>query len=219
MIRLNDLYLCIQGEGCLAGTPMVLIRLHGCSVGCPFCDTKETWANDEENRVPDLHQAQADPSKWCEMEASDVAIAASEIRQGAKWALITGGEPADQDLHQLVACLNACGFLVAVETSGTATGHMGAGVHWVCVSPKLGMPGAKPVLPDVVNTANEIKMVVGKPEDVTKLEDLLERSSFKGTVCLQPMSTNPEATRFCISTCQRKGWRLSLQTHKWINER
>ena len=219
MIRLNDIYLCIQGEGCLAGTPMVLIRLHGCSVGCPFCDTKETWANDLENRVPNLHQAQVDPSKWCEMEARDVVIAASEIRQGAKWALITGGEPADQDLLQLVAYLNAYGFLVAVETSGTATGHLDAECHWVCVSPKLGMPGAKPVLPEVVNAANEIKMVVGKPDDVTKLEALLEGSRFKGTVCLQPMSTNKTATEFCVATCQRKGWRLSLQTHKWIGQR
>ena len=217
MIRLNDLYLCIQGEGCLAGTPMVLIRLHGCSVGCSFCDTKETWREDDEDRVFTLREVQTEPEKWIEMEPRELAVAACEIRQGAKWALLTGGEPADQDLRELVGYLHAYGFRVALETSGTARGHVGAGCNWVCVSPKLG--SSKPVLTDVIEHAHELKMVVGKPDDVTKLEALLEGSRFQGTVCLQPMSTNPEATRFCISTCQRKGWRLSLQTHKWINER
>ena len=217
MIRLNDLYLCIQGEGCMAGTPMVLIRLHGCSVGCAFCDTKETWREDDDDRVFTLHEAQAAPKKWVGMDPLEIADAASEIRQGAEWVLVTGGEPADQDIAELLTRLHEHGFKVALETSGTATGFIGGPVNWCCVSPKL--DSRKPIVPFLLDVAHEVKMVVGKPEDVTKLEDLLERSNFKGTVCLQPMSTNQEATRFCISTCQRKGWRLSLQTHKWINER
>lgn len=101
MIRLNDIYLCIQGEGCLAGTPMVLIRLHGCSVGCPFCDTKETWRTLEQDEAFTLEQAQAAPEKWVGMEPLAIAISASEVRQGAEWALITGGEPA----LRVVPCL------------------------------------------------------------------------------------------------------------------
>jgi 7-carboxy-7-deazaguanine synthase len=29
----------IQGEGALLGTPMTFVRLAGCSIGCPGCDT------------------------------------------------------------------------------------------------------------------------------------------------------------------------------------
>jgi 6-pyruvoyltetrahydropterin/6-carboxytetrahydropterin synthase len=38
----NDIYTCIQGEGVQTGVAMVLLRLQGCAVGCPWCDTKET---------------------------------------------------------------------------------------------------------------------------------------------------------------------------------
>lgn len=33
----------LQGEGMDAGTPAYFVRLAGCPVKCPFCDTKESW--------------------------------------------------------------------------------------------------------------------------------------------------------------------------------
>lgn len=37
--RVNDIYTTVQGEGCQTETAMVLLRLQGCGVGCPWCDT------------------------------------------------------------------------------------------------------------------------------------------------------------------------------------
>src|SRR3990167_3293182 len=34
---INNVYKCIQGEGCLTGMAMTLVRMHGCGVGCVFC--------------------------------------------------------------------------------------------------------------------------------------------------------------------------------------
>ncbi|MEO0541875.1 MAG: 7-carboxy-7-deazaguanine synthase QueE, partial [Cyanobacteria bacterium P01_A01_bin.105] len=34
----------LQGEGTWAGTSAFFIRLAGCDVGCPWCDTKESWS-------------------------------------------------------------------------------------------------------------------------------------------------------------------------------
>jgi 7-carboxy-7-deazaguanine synthase len=217
----NDLYAAIQGEGCLAGTAMVLVRLHGCPVGCPFCDTKETWSLDDANRVGTLDEALGTNPRWCEADAPTIAAFTRERFPGPRWALVTGGEPADQDLGPLVRALHAAGYKTAVETSGTARGHVGVGFDWVCVSPKFAMPGGRPVLPDVLRGADEIKMVIGKPADLDTLEAALANLDLSPwtQICLQPVSQSEKMTRFCAETAIRRGLRLSLQIHKSIGMR
>jgi 7-carboxy-7-deazaguanine synthase len=223
LIRLNDLYPTIQGEGAMTGVPMVLIRLQGCGVGCPWCDTKETWVTAAQDRVGTIDEALGTNSRWTDAEPVAIARAARTAAPALAWALVTGGEPAEQDLGPLVAALHVEGFRAALETSGTALGHVGAGFDWVCVSPKMGMPGGKPVLPDVVARADEIKMVVAKPADLEALELLLgqtDRSPKRHQVIsLQPVSQQPKATELCLKTCIERGWRLSIQLHKCLGER
>jgi 7-carboxy-7-deazaguanine synthase len=221
-VRINDIYACVQGEGCLAGTPMALVRLQGCGVGCPWCDTRETWALDEAHKVARLEDALGTGPKWCDAVVHEVAMTArNAVGPGVKWALITGGEPAEQSLGGLALSLSCHGFKVALETSGTALGHLGAAIDWVCVSPKLNMPGGKAVLPEAIKSADEIKHVVGKPADIDALVELLGRHKTKPgvQVCLQPVSQNDKATKLCVETCKRTGWRLSLQLHKYLSER
>lgn len=222
MYACNDLYAAIQGEGCLSGTPMALVRLHGCPVGCPFCDTKETWHADPANRRDVPSDALGTNPLWFEAEAPDIARLARRLGGPAvRWALVTGGEPALRDLNPLVDALHAEGFKAAVETSGTALGHVGAGFDWVCVSPKIGMPGGLVVLPEALALADEIKYVVGKTADLETLAGLLASSPLKAgvEVCLQPLSLNPKATELCTRTAMERGWRLSLQTHRLLGLR
>ncbi len=221
--RVNDIYHCIQGEGCQTGLPMVLIRLMGCPVACPWCDTKETWRPDEELRV-DLHEAMGQNPWWAEATAADIVrhIRANVLprrQHPLGWALLTGGEPAQQPLSELVKELHHQGLCVALETSGTALGHVGAGVDWVCVSPKVGMPGGEIVLPEAVAEADEIKWVVAGPRDIERLKGFLGAYQLKEDtqVCLQPVSQNAAATRLCVEVCKEMGWRLSIQTHKYLN--
>src|SRR4051794_25490444 len=47
----NEVFESIQGEARHAGTPSVFVRLQGCAVGCPWCDTKHTWAADPDQEV------------------------------------------------------------------------------------------------------------------------------------------------------------------------
>lgn len=220
MIRLNDIYACIQGEGCLAGTPMVLIRLQGCGVGCPWCDTKETWDLDPRMKLGDIFKARQLPIFWTEADEAEIAQVARDIAPRIQWALLTGGEPAEQALGPLVDQLHARGFKVAIETSGTAMGHSGAAIDWVCVSPKIGMPGKKPVAVEALVLADEIKHVVGKQADLDMLDLLLANVPLKPGVqiCLQPVSQNEKATELCYRTCLERGWRLSLQLHKYIRK-
>jgi len=229
----NDIYASIQGEGVMTGVPMVLLRLHGCAVGCPFCDTKETWLVRDEDQRTTISAALGANSLYAMMSASEISayIVATyggsepELQEGATrkagpaWVLITGGEPGLQPLAELVGALQRAGYSVAVETSGTAEGVLDAGLDWVCVSPKIAMPGGLRVLPAVVAIADEIKMVIGRERDFVKLEQLLATASLKrgATISLQPMSQSPTATRLCMDKALQTGWRMSVQVHKYLS--
>lgn len=102
-LQVHKVFYTIQGEGPFAGDPAVFIRLTGCNLRCWFCDTE--WGDD------------TDP--WMESEA--IADAAWRARTGpCDLAVITGGEPARQDLERLFVELRKQGFArVQIETSGT----------------------------------------------------------------------------------------------------
>lgn len=194
---INTIYQAIQGEGCQTGTPMVLVRLQGCTVGCPWCDSKQTW--DHGGR---------------EVELGDLITEIKDISPTG-WVLVTGGEPAEQDLGPLIDALYDEGYKIALETSGTADGCLGASFDWVCVSPKP----YKPMLPGMLALADEVKYIVGKPADIEDLDILLDDNQLKPgcQICLQPISQSTKATQLCIDTVQERKWRLSVQVHKYLN--
>jgi len=214
----NDIYPAIQGEGCQTGLAMVMLRLQGCPVGCPFCDTKETWALATEFQKRYLPDALGTNPRWCEAEEMDILRLINSMSQQTRWILVSGGEPAQYNLQPLVYSLHSNGYKVAIETSGTAIGHVGAGFDWITISPKMDMPGGYPLKPLAFEKAHEIKFPVGKPEDIEDLLKLIKLGVVKeGTaICLQPLSLSPKATKLCELTAQQRGWRLSVQVHKLL---
>ena len=44
LLKINEIFYSIQGEGRHTGMPAVFVRLSGCSMGCPWCDTKYAQA-------------------------------------------------------------------------------------------------------------------------------------------------------------------------------
>lgn len=249
--RVNDLYATVQGEGRMTGTPMILLRLQGCPVGCTFCDTKETWAMDDAalpQRRATLGEARGTNALWAELDTEALAQAVCDEREknapGVEWVLLTGGEPAEQPIRALVGALHRRGFRVALETSGTARGHLdeyrarpgesaagssgesspdssGDTCDFVCCSPKLENPGGRPILSDVVRGADEIKMVIGKASDIEEFEAFIREHGITdmAMLSLQPMSESRKATELCIATALRLGCRVSIQTHKVIGVR
>lgn len=196
---------------------MVMVRLQGCEVGCPWCDTKETWALDPAKEG--VFPATLGKSEWYfRADAGTLAKIVENECPGPRWVLVSGGEPADHDLEGLVRELQDRRYRVALETSGTAAGHMLAGFDWVTVSPKLHMPGGRPLLRGACLMANEVKYPVGKQSDIESLLGLLSSGYFReeATICLAPLSQSPTATALCVMECQNRGWRLSVQIHKYL---
>lgn len=91
----------------LAGTPMVLLRLHGCPVGCPWCDTKETWHLTPEHKVGTLAGMLGTNRNWTEATATEIASYIAAKYSNLQWVLLTGGEPAMQPLQPLIDALYA----------------------------------------------------------------------------------------------------------------
>lgn len=218
-LPVNDLFYTIQGEGVLSGTPAVFLRLHGCNVGCPFCDTKETWTLDPAYEVETIEAACAEPYAYTWQSVGEIADHISENWSHAGWVVVTGGEPSLYPLADLVGRLHTIKMKVSIETSGTADGHVGAGFDWVTVSPKIDMPGKLPILAAAIAEADEIKHVVGRQVDIEQLDRLLAEFETKpsAVICLQPMSLSQRATELAIETVKARGWRLSVQTHKYLD--
>ncbi len=133
-MRVLEIYATVQGEGIDVGRPAVFVRMAGCSVGCVWCDTKESWGFDR-------------PAVTPAAVAAEVLRVADEA--GLRSVVVTGGEPLQQpaaELAELTARLRQAGFHLAVETSGhfLPNGLATAFDLWT-VSPKL--PSAQARLP------------------------------------------------------------------------
>lgn len=101
----------IQGEGPLAGTPAVFVRLGLCNLSCSWCDTPYTWDWDRYDRTTELSHLPTQPI----LDFIRVT--------GVPLLVVTGGEPLVQ-ANRLVPFLEDLrrqvpGVRVQVETNGT----------------------------------------------------------------------------------------------------
>ena len=133
---INEIFQTIQGEGIFTGLPAIFVRLQGCPVGCPWCDTRHTWVVDPAREVG--KEAVLDRSNesdcWSQLSTAQIIASFSELGYQARHVVITGGEPCLYDLHELSSALLAAGYQVQIETSGTSE----IKTHeqtWVTVSP------------------------------------------------------------------------------------
>ncbi|CCN81443.1 putative Queuosine Biosynthesis QueE Radical SAM [Vibrio nigripulchritudo SFn27] len=218
--KINEMFETIQGEGTFTGVPSVFVRLQECPVGCAWCDTKQTWEAEEQDQVPigDIMIKTADSPTWCFVSAGDIVEQYQKHGYTAKNIVITGGEPCVYDLVALTKAFEDIGCQCQIETSGTFE-VKATDSTWVTVSPKIAMKGKLPVLVSALERANEIKHPVGTQKDIDQLDELIASAdvSDETTIALQPISQKPRATKLCIDTCIARNWRLSVQTHKYLD--
>lgn len=217
---INEMFQTLQGEGFYTGVPAIFIRLQGCPVGCSWCDTKHTWDKlaDRETSLGDILLKTLETDAW---GAADAEALLATIRQHgwtARHIVITGGEPCIHDLTPLTQALQSAGFSCQIETSGTHA-VLCTPETWVTVSPKVNMRGGYDVLEQALVRADEVKHPVARQRDVDALDELLATltDSKARIIALQPISQKDDATKLCIATCIARNWRLSMQTHKYLN--
>jgi 7-carboxy-7-deazaguanine synthase len=204
----------IQGEGPFAGTPAVFVRLAGCNLDCPKCDTDYTTRR-EPLSVGELTDRINSSQKW-----------RGRAGQGPL-AVLTGGEPFRQNIAPLIHNLVRCGYRVQVETNGTLfIPSLPHHLFTTVCSPKT------PVIDERIKkwvTALKYVVEAGK---VDWLNDGLPLSTlgrscavarpwrtFEGEVFVQPLDTgdptlNEANLNTAVKSCMMFGYRLCLQIHK-----
>lgn len=204
---IKEIFYTLQGEGAHTGRPAVFCRFAGCNLwsgresdrataACKFCDTDFVGTDGElGGKFSDGDSlAQRIDSLWPSAHAA------------GKYVVFTGGEPLLQLDAALIDCMHGCGFEVAIETNGTLP--VPVGVDWICVSPKMGSQL-------VVHKGNELKVVIPQLDQTLQPYEGLDFDHF----FVQPMD-GPEIdqnTRLAIDVCKRNPkWKLSLQTHKFL---
>lgn len=217
---INEVFQTIQGEGIYTGVPAIFIRLQGCPVGCPWCDTQHTWEQHTKDEVSlaQVTEKTAPTAEWANASADELVMLLKQKGYTATHIVITGGEPAMYDLIELGTALELAGFKLQIETSGTFPLRVTEDT-WVTVSPKLDMPGGYLVRPDCMKRADEIKYPVAMQKHIDQLDKLLASCPPRAGVSigLQPISQRPRATELAMKICIERNWRLSVQLHKYLN--
>lgn len=219
ILSVHSIFKTVQGEGIFAGTPAIFIRLAGCNLQCPQCDTDYT--NKRKNFMVGAI-----------MDQVHFLTENTEIRL----IVITGGEPFRQNLYTLVTRLLNSGFEVQIETNGTLYGDwlenldsfLKLKFHVVC-SPKTGSVNKK-LLPFI----DAYKYVVSH-DSVDEIDGLpilaLGHSAspqiarphphFAGEIFVQPADSqdvqeNQKHLETAIDSCFTHGYTLCIQIHKYI---
>ena len=196
ILPLMEAFYSLQGEGFYKGTAAYFIRLGGCDVGCHWCDVKESWAAEAHPLVP-------------------VDTIVTDALAHSKTMIITGGEPLMWNLDLLTEKLRAAGARTHIETSGA---HPLSGTFdWICLSPKK----IKRPVGDVLQKANELKMVIYNNNDFLFAEEMAAQVSPDCLLYLQPEGSKrnkviPKIVDYVMAHPQ---WKASLQMHKYLDIR
>ncbi|KAB1153598.1 7-carboxy-7-deazaguanine synthase QueE [Tenacibaculum aiptasiae] len=194
MLPLMEEFYTIQGEGSHTGTAAYFIRIGGCDVGCHWCDVKESWN-------AKLHP----PTK------TDIIV--ENAKKYAKTVVITGGEPLMWNLDYITKELQDKGMKTHIETSGAY--DFSGQWDWFCLSPK------KTKLPTkrCYKEADELKMIIHNKSDFKFAEEQAEKVGKKCQLFLQPeWSKKEKMTPLIVDyVMNNPKWRVSLQTHKYLN--
>lgn len=202
----------IQGEGPFAGRPSVFIRLAGCNLQCPQCDTDYTTGRTQ-------------------YEWKDLASTAGALAKTVHTDLIvlTGGEPFRQNISLLCRDLLYNGFRVQIETNGSLYledfPYFAPELTVVC-SPKTS--GINPKLPVdyykyVVQHGWTSSMdglpirVLGESVIPARPDQNFDRTKIYVQPCDEgDVEKNKHNLREAINSCMQFGYTLSLQLHKII---
>lgn len=194
MLPLMEEFYTIQGEGFHKGTAAYFIRVGGCDVGCHWCDVKESW-NAELHPPTAINQIVDNAVKY------------------SKTIVVTGGEPLMWNMEPLTVALKEMGLQTHIETSGaySLTGQW----DWICLSPKKNKLPTNEIYP----LASELKVIVYNKDDFRFAEEQASKVSKSCILYLQPEWSNREKmTPFIVEyIMQNPRWRVSLQTHKYLN--
>ena len=222
LLEVHSVFKTIQGEGPFTGQSAVFVRLAGCNLQCPGCDTEYTLNSSESATLPSL------------------ILSAVKSYNTEGLVVITGGEPFRQNIQPFVSLLLSAGYTVQIETNGTLAPPNIAFYElcsrnlnernkcFVVCSPKTGKVNAE-LLP-VICAYKYVMSYNSVQSDGLPMLALNHSANpcvarppigFTGPVYLQPCDSKSDELnklnlKACIKSVMDNGFTLQLQTHKLI---
>lgn len=219
-LQVHSIFPTIQGEGPFVGQPALFVRMAGCNLQCPQCDTDYTT-----NRFP-----------------ISARVLYNEIKHRLQFMeqintnliVITGGEPLRQNLGDLILLLLQQEYRVQLETNGTSDGVLPSAILGhrnltIVCSPKTGRVSRRlePFIHSLkyIISHHSVSDVDGLPIKALNHPNspVLARPpiGFTGTVYVQPADAgdeliNQKNLKAAIDSCMIFGYTLCIQTHKII---
>jgi organic radical activating enzyme len=217
-VEIVKAWLTVQGEGPQSGVPAVFIRLAGCNLQCPFCDTDYT--SSRKTYTP-----------------SEVVELVRGIRLSGL-VVLTGGEPVRQNIGPMITALLEDGYKIGIETNGTL---FRSNIPWERIT-VVCSPKTPKIHPELMPFLDALKYVIDKdhvdPTDGLSSQILgglpaakpppplvqFNRLVMTGKpvpIYIQPMDEqdperNREHVEAALKVCYQWDYILCLQTQKLI---
>lgn len=220
----EPLHLVIQGEGELLGKKMILMRVMGCNVQCPDCDSFHTW---DKTRLSDYKE------KFSIVDLTDQILKLSN-QYNIEYLLITGGEP-QLYINQILELYNSLKGKMKFEIE--TTGMMdwiddlknNVNIHFD-LSPKIGSLFPKNIISEYKIFSKKhpinfnLKFVVSEnnfKKNILNIENFLEKYNVdKNKVYLMPLGTTREemvkSSSFILEKSIELGYNFSPRLHIFI---
>lgn len=232
-LLVHSIFHTIQGEGPFSGNPAIFIRLAGCNLQCPMCDTDYTSKQTEMSEKDILDQIQVTSNLGLFSNTTPLIV-------------LTGGEPLRQNVAPLIKLLIEQGFAVQIETNGTKelpselfgfidrthTHFPKLGVLYIVVSPKTSkvhfsieqwayaykyVLNHRHIDPDDGLPTNVLGLSLKpcRPPNGALVYIIPEESFIEG--CLMPaIFENCNNIKACIKFSMKFGYIMQVQLHKVI---
>jgi 7-carboxy-7-deazaguanine synthase len=218
-LEVHSIFETIQGEGPYSGRLAIFIRLAGCNLRCPGCDTDYT-------------------SKRTMMDSFMILDFINKLQSKSKIIVLTGGEPFRQNIAPLVYRLMDKGYIVQLETNGTFPIPAAMITRLQLNSFKLVIvcsPKTSSINPTVAHYCKHFKYVLhhesinekdGLPFQALGhpvVDQVFRPASFNNvTIYVQPEDSGDfTANYYNMEACKRSAFRhdyvVNLQLHKLLN--
>ena len=201
-MKVNEIFLSIQGESLSVGLPTVFVRFTRCNLRCSYCDTKYAYEAGEEMSVDDI---------------------LNKLKEfGYNRVCLTGGEPLLQkDIQVLIDKLSD--YEVSIETNGSIDLKdvvIGEN-HRFVMDIKLKSSGCYEKMNfnnfEYLNKNDEIKFVISNRTDYEMAKKVINKYYKMGNILMSPVFETIEYKSLVEWILEDKlNVRFQLQIHKII---
>ena len=180
VLPVTEIFLSIQGEGTLIGTPMVFIRLWGCNMACTWCDTTYSWAPEYHGKTP-----------LQKFTPQELASHLMTRYPNVSWFNFTGGEPTIhwKRIIHVIKILKENKKLTCIQTNGKAFPPELIILDKICMDVKCPTSGEQSQLEYItrLRPQDDLKFVIANEKDWKFMEKVVSSHETKATIILQPV--------------------------------